>query len=188
MIYVVSGFPRTGTSMMMQCLSAGGLIPAYAEHRERLNKHGDAHYKPNRGGFYEVGLDQYGSPGWPLQYQGRLIKVMCWGLDSMSVNPDRYRVVLMMRDPEEIRQSYDAAFGQRANVPPDYWARMECLAERMRNRRDVEAVGVFRYREVVDNPADAFAKVDWPIDCEAAAAAVKPDQCRFRRELLTEGI
>jgi hypothetical protein len=192
MIYVVSGFPRTGTSMMMRCLEAGGLTPAFSSDRERgFMTLGDDHYHPNQGGFHEVRLAEYGSPGFPLDYQDRLIKVLAWGLDSMAANPGGYRIVLMLRDPEEIRQSYEAAFGKGFNLPPDYWRRMEAVEARMRNRKDVHAVSVFAYRSVVGDPRFAFdqlAAEGWPVAVEAAVNVVDPAQCRFRKEWLVEGI
>ncbi len=53
MIYLVSGDMRTGTSMMMQALEAGGLEAVYNENRDRMNQqYGDKDYQPNGGGFY----------------------------------------------------------------------------------------------------------------------------------------
>ncbi|HVX15957.1 MAG TPA: hypothetical protein VHC22_32535 [Pirellulales bacterium] len=188
MIYVVSGFVRSGTSMMMQCLAAGGLKSAFNPQRESLNDHGDENYQPNRGGFYEVAWREYGTPGWPLQYQGSLVKIFFWGLDGMSVNQEGYRIVLMTRDHEEIRQSYEAAFGVPLTVPPDLDKRLDGARVRMFNRRDVHSVNMLDYRFVVDSPLKAFDSLRWPIDPHQAAAQVDPSQCRFRRELLVEGI
>ena len=39
MIYVVSGYPRSGTSMMMECLEAGGLEMVKSEKRDELILH-----------------------------------------------------------------------------------------------------------------------------------------------------
>ena len=51
MIFIVSGFMRTGTSMMMKCLEAGGLEAVFNPTRERMNKDfGDEHDQPNEGG------------------------------------------------------------------------------------------------------------------------------------------
>ena len=35
MIHIVAGYPRSGTSMMMQALVAGGLVAAYNPARDR---------------------------------------------------------------------------------------------------------------------------------------------------------
>ena len=55
MLYIVSGFMRTGTSMMMKALEAGGLEAAYQQSREAMRKrYADEHYDPNVGGRYEL--------------------------------------------------------------------------------------------------------------------------------------
>lgn len=191
MIHVVSGFMRSGTSAMMSALIAGGMAAAYSTDRNKLaDSRSDAHYHPNRSGLYEVPLVEYGGVNFPLQYQGKLIKVMSWGLDGMAVNPQGYRVVLMMRDPEEIRQSYEAFFDQPLRVPwfAQYAERMDRAVKMLRNRNDVLSVNVMQYRDLVENPLPELAMLDWPIDVKAAAKTIDPLQCRFRRELLTVGI
>ena len=47
-LYVVSGFMRTGTSMMMKALEAGGLKVKYKQSREEMRKSfADKYYDPN---------------------------------------------------------------------------------------------------------------------------------------------
>jgi hypothetical protein len=187
MIYVVTGYMRTGTSMMMQALAAGGLTPAFAPERETMNaRFGDEHYRPNAGGFYEVALSEYEEAGFPLAYEGKLIKVLDWAVARMA--PHEYRVVYMRRDPEEIRQSFEAAFGSRLDVS-HYEARTARNIALLNNRKDVQLV-VCSYRQVIRNPSAHFLGLweeGWPVDVDAAAAAIDPARCRFRRELLVEG-
>jgi len=191
MIHIVSGFMRSGTSCMMAALIAGGMQAAWSEDRDRVaHSRSDGQYHPNKGGLYEVPLSEYQGVGFPLQYRGKLIKVMAWGLDGLAVNPQGYRVVLMMRDPEEIRQSYEAFFDQPLRMPwfTEYTERMERAVKLVRNRNDVLSVDVMQYRDLVTNPQAELAMLDWPIDVKAAAATVDPVQCRFKREQLTVGI
>lgn len=177
--------------MMMQALVAGGLTPAYSEGRERFNAlMGDESYQPNEGGFYEVPFKEYGQFGFPKQYEGKLIKVLYWGLPTMAVG--NYRVVLMRRDPEEIRQSWEAFTGRKADpwTIEHYDELMDETEASLRNRRDTQ-VTCLDYRDVVDHPGSAFfglRMAGWPIHIANAVAAVDPAQCRFRRELLTVGI
>ena len=49
MIYVVTGYWRTGTSMMMKCLEAGGLDALY-------RKRTDSVARANGGSVHEMGL------------------------------------------------------------------------------------------------------------------------------------
>ena len=53
--YFVSGFMRSGTSMMMACLEAGGMDVAHREQRNQmLEQYSDENYSPNEGGLYEL--------------------------------------------------------------------------------------------------------------------------------------
>lgn len=176
---------------MMRALIAGGMSAAWSEARDKMAQaHADEHYHPNRSGLYEVPLAEYGSVDFPLTYQGKLIKVMSFGLDGLAVNPQGYRVVLMRRDPEEIRQSYEAFFDQPLRMPwfSQYAERMERAVKMLRNRNDVLSVDVMQYRDLVANPLAELAILDWPIDARAAAETIDPQQYRFKRELLTVGI
>lgn len=176
---------------MMGALIAGGMAAAWSESRDQMaNLHADGHYHPNKSGLYEVPMAEYGEVNFPLRYQGNLIKVMAWGLDGLAVNPHGYRVVLMQRDPEEIRQSFEAFFDQPLRAPwiGQYTERIERAVRLLRNRNDVLSVDVIQYRELVANPLAELAMLDWPIDVRAAAETIDVDQCRFKRELLTVGI
>lgn len=176
---------------MMSALIAGGMAAAWSSERDGVaHAHADGMYHPNRSGLYEVPLREYTDADFPLKYQGKLIKVMSWGLDGLAVNPQGYRVVLMQRDPEEIRQSYEAFFSQPLRMPwlEQYAERMERAVKMLRNRNDVLSIDVLQYRELVANPLTELALLDWPIDVRAAAAVIDPKQCRFKRELLTVGI
>jgi len=185
---------RTGTSAMMSALIAGGMDAAWSKDRDKLAESKfDGHYHPNKSGLYEVSLAEYAEPTFPLQYQGKLIKVMSWGLDGLAVNPEGYRIILMQRDKEEIRQSFEAFFEKPLNMPwfLRYEERMERAFTMLSNRRDVTSVHRIQYRTLVDNPLDVMAYVaslGWPIDSVTSAAVIDPAQCRFRRENLTVGI
>jgi len=188
--YIVSGFMRTGTSMMMQALAEGGLEPAYNPVRDKMNKDfGDNDYQPNPGGFYELTRQDYRQPGFPHQFEGKLIKCLFGGLPRMAVG--NYKVVFMMRDPEEIRQSYESFFNKPA--PPilnQYDQIMKDSIDMLKNRKDTEVI-VFEYRKVVEDPLEHFRilkRNEWDIDVNKAAASVNPELCRYRLEELTVDI
>jgi len=188
--YVVSGYMRTGTSMMMQALEAAGLEAAFNPIRNRLNTDfGDDKYKPNPGGFYELQRNEYKQYGFPRMYEGKLIKCLWGGLAKFVVG--NYKVVFMMRDPEEIRQSFEAFFGGQA--PPtlaNYEEIMKDSIDLLNNRKDTRLI-ILQYRDVIENPKKEFQKLKddgWKIDIDKAILTVKPDLYRFRKERLTIGI
>ena len=177
--------------MMMQALNAGGLPVEFNKSREKMNsRFGDDQYKPNEGGFFEIPLQEYRKYDFPLDHEGKLIKVMCWGLQSLAVH--EYRIVYMKRDPEEIRQSYEAFFGKPLEDNPfikQYDERTNGLIEQLQNRKDVQSVHDFWYRDVLNNPRETIEQLSiWPLDTEKAIKAINPDKCRFKKEDLVEGI
>jgi hypothetical protein len=189
-IYVVSGLFRSGTSMMMRCLEAGGL-PVVAEHDpENFNAlYGDAEYKPNPNGFYQFDLARLADHDFPDAYRGKLIKVLYPAVETL---PDGdYKVAFLLRDPAEIRASvrrflgadypdFEALPGHR--TLQDYDAQMRRCVDALRARAGV-SLTVLRYADVVAGPAAAFAalvEAGWPVDPAAAAAMVEPALYRFR--------
>ena len=193
MIHIVSGFMRSGTSCMMAALIAGGMTAEWSRERDVVaSARADELYHPNQSGLYEVSLKEYTEVTFPLRYQGKLIKVMSWGLDGLAVNPHGYRVVLMCRDPEEIRQSYEAFFGRPLRMPwfGQYAERMERAVKMLRNRNDVLSVDLVQHRSLMEQPLRVLGSlsIDWPFDPAKAAEVVDMNQWRFRREILTAGI
>lgn len=189
-VYIVSGFMRSGTSMMMAALEAGGLEAVKNPERDKMNdRYGDEYYKPNAGGLYELNREQYAEFGFPKMHDGKLVKVLYGGIRQMPAWD--YKVVFMRRDQEEIRQSYQAFFGDEARLPfNNLNERMDEVLESARMRRDMDVIELW-YREVVDDPLKAFKHLHafgWPIDPENSSRTVDRDQCRYRLEDLTVGI
>jgi hypothetical protein len=188
--YFVSGYMRTGTSMMMKALEAGGLDAVHNTSRNALNdRHGDEHYTPNGGGFYELSRREYMQPGFPRMYSDRLIKFLVGGICRIVAG--NYKIVFMRRDPEEMRQSYQAFFNDEPALVGDaYVAASDDAIGILEQRRDVNLI-VFDYRDVVRHPLEAFNRLKiegWPIDAVKAAAVVNPKLCRFKLESLQVGV
>lgn len=190
MIYVITGYMRTGTSMWMGGISQY-IEPAYDPRREDMNvNYGDKYYKPNGGGFFELAYPEYMKKGFPLWHEGKLIKIMRGGLYLLS--PHEYKMVFMLRDPEEIRQSYEAFFetGADISILGNYEKIMGESIKAMEDREDVD-LSVFQYREVVENPTkhcQILKDKGWPIDVEKVASFINPELYRFRLENLVVGL
>jgi len=221
-IYIITGYMRTGTSMQMDCHRAGGIVPIYREEREDFRKiHASDTYDPNAGGIYEIGLcdpcrmsqqmARFGviprkkCSGFPCMthfrrvpqdYAGHVVKVLCNkpGALLQDVLPKwKYQVLLMLRDPEEIRQSFEGFFvGSKA--PPMVQKQNHHVYHKHFQRvwKNLSAKKLkVQYRHVVEDPLGWFKfmkAVGWPIDAEAAAAVVDSNQCRYRLENLSVGI
>ena len=188
MIYVVSGFPRSGTSTAMRALEAGGLsVVSDPRRSEKLMRSCDG-----EGFLFSHGKDVYESTArerrvatWPRRHDGKGVKVLTFWLTDLAVH--EYKVLFLTRDSEEIRQSAEAAFGAKLSCRNIETQVAEGLAT-LRNRRDVVELMVLPCDDLFSSPGEHLAKLGWPIDVERAASVVGPlDTKRFNLEQLTVG-
>lgn len=179
---------------MAKALDVAGLSVVRSASRDGFNNnHSDGFYRPNPDSLYEIEPALMRKPGFPLEYEGKVLKVVVPFLHRLAINPSGYRVVFMRRDPREIVESYMAAFGSDnyGLVEAVVIERVDYSLQYLRNRRDVNDVSEFWYRDILSAPLAAFqslASDGWPIDPQVAATVVQPELCRFRREALPEGI
>jgi hypothetical protein len=109
-ITVVSGLPRSGTSLMMQMLEAAG-VPPFTDNKRRADE-------SNRKGYYEhdkvASLLSNPDRSWIREAKGTAIKVVAPLLAGLprrlrkpnsEPEPLHYRLLFMERDMEEILQS-----------------------------------------------------------------------------------
>ena len=110
-ITIVSGLPRSGTSMMMQMLEAGGMAILTDGLREA-----DA---DNPRGYYEFErLKQLpkGDHAWLEEAQGKAVKLIAALLEHLP--PDhRYKVIFMRRRMEEVLTSQRRMLVRRGEDP-----------------------------------------------------------------------
>jgi hypothetical protein len=105
-ITIVSGLPRSGTSMMMRMLEAGG-VPPLTDHVRKPDE-------DNPLGYYEFeGVKQTKKDAaWLQQAAGQAVKMVYRLLYDLP--PDhRYRVVFMRRKLEEVIASQDVMLSRR---------------------------------------------------------------------------
>ena len=101
MIYIVSGLPRSGTSLAMQMLAAGGL-PILSDGLRQSDSN-------NQRGYYEweriKQLPQ--EPSLIVEAEDKAVKVISSLLFALPTNYD-YRVIFMLRPIEEVQASQAA--------------------------------------------------------------------------------
>lgn len=110
MITVVSGLPRSGTSLVMQMLQAGGHPILYDEHRpaDADNPRGYLEYARVRS------LERDAT--WLVEAEGKAVKVVSPLLVRLPAGFN-YRVIFVRRDLREVVQSQEQML-QRRNQPP----------------------------------------------------------------------
>ena len=97
-ITIVSGLPRSGTSVMMQMLDAGGL-PALTDHIRRADE-------DNPRGYYELEAVKKikEDSSWLESCHGKVFKMVSLLLYNLPADK-QYKVVFMKRDMDEMNVS-----------------------------------------------------------------------------------
>ncbi len=190
MIYVVTGFYRTFTSVMMQALEAGGIPLCVDAGREvAMQRHtGPDGYKANPRGFYEIAPDQYMQTGFTSNIpDGHAVKMMPIALPVLVAKPTT--LIWMHRDWSEVLTSFKRSF---PNVYRDdhpqfrNWPNFPITLEKhvkdiCSDRRSLRIIDI-QASELITKPLDVFYELSKhvPIDFSKAAAQVDPTLYRNR--------
>jgi hypothetical protein len=113
MITVVSGLPRSGTSLVMQMLAAGGYPILCDEQRaaDDDNPRGYLEFAPVKA------LERDAT--WLPQAEGKAVKIISFLLNKLPSNFE-YRVIFLRRDLSEVLQSQETMLQRRGQPPgPD---------------------------------------------------------------------
>lgn len=181
--------------MMMQGLVAGGMTAVYDHHRDLhlSQKFSSQASGFNPGGVYELSQHQLCDPDFPASCDGCVIKLTWQSLHyAKKVDGLTYRVMMMYRHPEEVRQSYEAtiSYGKHTTIDKHYDRHFEQHCEQLERRGDVEDLQIVNHRQCIYDPLHIFRWLccrGWPIDPEKAATVVNPHLYRFRIENLIVG-
>ncbi|MBC2715097.1 MAG: sulfotransferase family protein [Desulfobacteraceae bacterium] len=184
-ITIVSGLPRSGTSMMMQILEAGG-IPILTDNIRKLDE-------DNPKGYYEFEpvKKTKDDPSWVPEAQGKAVKIIYRLIQDL---PDgyEYRVLFMQRKMDEVLASQKAMLQrsgkQGATVGDDKLAK---LFERQLNEFQAWIRGkqnfsilTINYHDMIHSPQSLCQKVNSflgeVLDMASAASIVDPTLYRNR--------
>ena len=111
MITVVTGFPRSGTSMMMKCLECAGVHIFSNPSRDlQMQRHVTAGYNPNPHGYFEVLQSEFMSVGFTDRLEGGMaVKLPLQQALALGTR-HAAQIIIMHRDPAEIRESNKRAW------------------------------------------------------------------------------
>jgi LPS sulfotransferase NodH len=182
-IIVVSGLPRSGTSLLMQMLHAGGI--------EVLSDHVRAADVDNPRGYFEfekVKQIQKDS-SWLPEARGKAVKMVSQLLYHLPVT-ERYRIIFMRRDLEEILASQEKMLKRRnaPAAPRDQMMRaftlhLEALFQWLAGQSNIEVLAI-NYNDLVRDPRAQAEKISRFLDdrpaVEAMIEAVDSDLYRNR--------
>ncbi len=179
-ITVVSGLPRSGTSLMMQLLVAAG--------REALSDGKRGADADNPLGYYEYEqvLDLARDTSWIPQARGKVVKIVAQLLPYLPAN-EHYHVIFMERNLGEVIASQRAMLERQGRRGAELDAQTLAetyLAQLARLRKQIAARPELRVLPVNYNLllAEAFKQVPRlavflgePFDVLRAAAAIRPE-------------
>ena len=185
MVTIVSGLPRSGTSMMMRRLDAGGM--------QVLTDNLRTADEDNPRGYYEFERVKQieDDTSWLPEAQGKVVKMIAALLKHLPPGYV-YRVIFMEREMDEVLSSQRQMLIRRGE-PTDRIAdeQMADLFRRhvqqvrgwLQQQPDLDVIYV-NYREVLAHPLKQARRVKdflgLTLDLEAMAAAVDPSLYRQR--------
>jgi hypothetical protein len=187
-VVIVSGLPRSGTSMVMQMLQAGGIEAATDSVREKD--------EDNPRGYFELEkvkhLAEEGDKSWLTEYRGRAVKVISYLLRELP-RPLNYRVVFVTRDLGEILISQKKMLRRRGEAGDD----ISDQRMRMNFTTHIRQVRVFLsrapnfetlfldHRDIINRPGEAAARMNAFLggELDEAAMTAAVDRTLYRNRL-----
>lgn len=183
MITVVSGLPRSGTSMMMQMLEAGGVAMLTDGVRTADVSNPKGYFEDER--VKKLGEDA----AWLGEADGRGVKIISHLI--LHLPPDRtFKVIFMRRDIEEILASQEALLASQGKGAGDanvlrraYTRHLREVETWLAEQANIEVLYV-RHRDVVRDPAGQAERVSaflgGGLDVDKMVSAVDPALHRQR--------
>jgi hypothetical protein len=186
-VVIVSGLPRSGTSMAMKMLEAGGMELVVDNIRTADDDNPKGYYEDER----VKELAEMEDTGWLQGARGRVIKVVSSLLNFLPTN-NAYKVVFMRRNLHEVLASQTKMLDRRdeeshtddQNLLAMYESHLEKVEFQLRFRPNFEALYV-NYSDVVAEPAMEARRiadfVGGNLDVGRMAGAVDGSLYRNRR-------
>ncbi|MCX8044169.1 MAG: sulfotransferase [Desulfobacterota bacterium] len=178
-ITIVSGLPRSGTSMMMQALEAGGM-PVLTDHVRTSDD-------DNPKGYYEFEPVKRTKqdPSWVPNARGKVVKVIYSLLYDLPQNFE-YRVIFLERELDEVLASQKKMLQRRgqkgagvddAKMKELFRAQLVKFNHWIRNQKCFRMLPV-QYAAMITDPLKTAEKINQflggGLDVQAMAAAVDP--------------
>ena len=186
-VIVVSGLPRSGTSMMMKMLEAGGLKILTDNQREADANNPKGYYE-----FERVKQMKDGDLAWLPEAAGKVVKIVT-GLITFLPPEHKYKVIFMKRDLHEILSSQKKMLGRLGkeddNIPDDqmskvYEEHLKQVKGWLVRQPNIELMYV-NYNAMVADPTESLQKVNeflgGGMDVKVMAGVVDKELYRERK-------
>jgi len=171
--YIVSGLERSGTSMLMQILHAGGIPIEFDRSRKSDDDNPKGYYELEGGKIINRLIDKsfrFDS------YKGSFIKITAYGLKFLPIG--RYKVIYSERNIEEILDSMEEMAGiedkARDETKKAFIKLNKTIKELIKKRDDIDVLFVnyneilmdpiFESRKILDFLEKSYADIDMMIE------------------------
>ena len=189
-VTVVSGLPRSGTSMMMKKLEAGGIPPLTDKIRTADDDNPKGYYE-----FERVKQMDKGDTAWMANAQGKTVKVISQLLRYMPAEYE-YKVIFMRRNMSEILASQKKMLlnrGEDPDVASDeeisalFEKHLNSVMDWMAAQPNVSVVYI-HYSDMLANPVPQVAQINeflgGNMNTDAMSEVVDPNLYRNRKNRL----
>lgn len=186
-ILVVSGLPRSGTSMMMKMLEAGGVQVVTDKLRIADQNNPNGYYELER-----VKQLKDGDFSWLEDARGKVVKIITALITHLPASYP-YKVIFMQRDLLEVLASQRKMLG-RLGKPEDkvddeqmakiYQGHLRNVEAWLRRQSNIELLYT-NYNEMIKNPAEPVQQVNQflggGLDTQAMLGVINKDLYRERK-------
>jgi len=183
--YIASGIERSGTSLLMQILQAGGVPMAFDTDSRPPDDNNPRGYFELEGGKI---ISRLMNGTFPLaDHRGLFIKITAFGLKYLP--PGKYRIIYTERNIEEVLDSMEKMAklqDMNREETRDNFIKLNEMIKGLINKRDDIEVLFVSYNQIVADPKTQIEKIcdfldSKEIDNAAMVAAVDEKLYRKRR-------
>jgi hypothetical protein len=186
-IVIVSGLPRSGTSMMMKMLEAGGITVLTDKIRVADHNNPNGYYE-----FERVKQLKDGDFAWLEEAKGKVVKIIT-ALITYLPDDYHYKLIFMQRDLLEILASQRKMLG-RLGKPEDkvddkqmakiYQEHLRNVETWLEGKPNIEMITI-SYNQMFENPADLIQEINHflgdDLDVQAMSSVINKDLYRERK-------
>lgn len=180
-ITIVSGLPRSGTSMMMQMLESGGLeiLTDNIRQNDENNPKGYMEFEAVK----KINQDQ----SWLRDAEGKVVKVISHLLQFLP-NTYNYKIIFMEREMVEVLQSQQKMLGKDPNIYPaaladTFQKQLSKTKSWLHGQPNMEVLYV-NYAEIIENPEEMSENISSFLgqDLELEAMTTRIDKNLYRNK------
>ncbi len=156
--YIVSGLERSGTSMLMQILHAGGVPLAFDNSTRPPDESNPKGYFELEGGKI---INKLMEETFSFEeFKGQFIKITAYGLKFLPAG--HYRVIYSERNIEEIMDSMEKMArikdAKRSDTRDVFVKLNKMIKDLILNREDTDVL-VVNYNQILANPKDSIQEI-----------------------------